>query len=534
MAIRIDSLEVEVRSSASSAAKEINKMADALKNVKSPASGASKEVKKFSNISKGIGSKTGGLFKSIGRIAFYRAIRTGLKAVTTAVKEGTSNLYQYGKAFNSTFVQSLDAAATSVQYLKNGLAVGLSGAIQSLTPAIVSISDALAGFGNKISEMYAWKNGEKRFTKATKSAKEYAQAVNEAKMATLGFDELNVIEAQDDISDMFGTEIVNAERAAATETLLSGLLAGTIGVVATTKLGQLFPTALGLTKGEGGAYEYNLGDVALKAGGMSLMVAGGVTGIQGIIEGLQNGFDDDATLKKLGMSAVLEGVGLALYTKNPIPIFIAAEVFLATTYMGKLDRDLYNATHDPQTGEAYYDEADYAGAMNSLEWEMAGKPGATYSKYIAEYVKSKKTGKPINFGVTDEEYQEAVDAGNMYLVSYYDRVRAGLMERDYEMEAYMKNWHNAGAGNYSFVKNSTDTTTPTDYDGGVIDFGLIDQFSGNNAPSNSGAGWFGSYDDYKNYQDNINLYIDGKQIYGAVRKAEVTYGSKIAYGVAYE
>ena len=528
MAIQIDSLEVEVRSSAGSAAKEINQMADALKNLKPSANKAGKEVSKFSNTSKGL-SKSGGLFKSVGRIAFYRAIRSALKAVTNAVKEGTSNLYQYGKSFNSSFVQSMDAAATSVQYLKNGLAVGLGGAIQALTPAIISMSDALAGFGNQVSEMYAWKNGDKTFTKATKSAKEYAEAVDKAKRATLGFDELNVIEKQDSVADMFTTENVNAERAAQTETLLSSLLAGTVGLAATTKLGQLFPSVLGFTKGEGGKLEYNLGDVALKAGGMSLMVAGGVTGIEAIIEGMNKGFADDATMKKLGMSAILEGAGLALYTKNPIPIFIAAEVFLATTYMGKLDRDLYNATHNPQTGEAYYDESDYAGAMNSLEWELAGKPGDTYSKYISEYVKAKKEGRPINFDITDEEYQQALDDLNWDLISYYNDVRAGKRKRDYEMEAYMKNWTSP---RNQFLEENADKLSGVGAPsaGNVVDLGLIDSFSD-------------IYENVKNYEHaqngdaygangsagglKIELYVDGKQIIGAARIAERTMGKQM-------
>ena len=179
----------------------------------------SEKVGTLGKIGKAFSKSGGGIFQSIGRIAFYRAIRSALKAVTNAVKEGTSNLYQYGKAFNSSFVQSMDAAATSIQYLKNGLAVGLAPIIQALTPIVVSCADALADLGNAISEAYANENGtpdengQKHFTKAVKTFKEYQEDIEKTKNAVLGFDELNVIENKNPISDMFEDAIVDSERA---------------------------------------------------------------------------------------------------------------------------------------------------------------------------------------------------------------------------------------------------------------------------------------------------------------------------------
>jgi hypothetical protein len=64
------------------------------------------------------------------------------------MKEGITNLYQYSKAFDGTFAQSLDCCATSFQYLKNSIAAMVSPLINALSPAIDFIIDKFVALLN--------------------------------------------------------------------------------------------------------------------------------------------------------------------------------------------------------------------------------------------------------------------------------------------------------------------------------------------------------------------------------------------------
>lgn len=158
-----------------------------------------------------VGKTIKSFFKSILRITLYRAIRSALKKVTQSLKEGIQNAYQFSKAMEGVFAAQMDEAKTSFDYLKNSIgAVGVQ-LLQTFLPAIVQIVDKIAQFSNRLAELIAAGAGRNTFIRATKSATEYAKAVNEAKSAVLSFDELNIIQKDSNVLDMFEEVEVSEE-----------------------------------------------------------------------------------------------------------------------------------------------------------------------------------------------------------------------------------------------------------------------------------------------------------------------------------
>lgn len=142
--------------------------------------------------------RLGGFLSAVKRVAVYRAIRLVLKEISQAFKEGIDNLYQYSKAINGQFAQSMDSLATSALYAKNSLAAMASPLINALAPAIDFIVDKFVDFINTINQLIATLTGAQTWTKALKYPKEYAEAADgangkakELRATLLGFDEIN-------------------------------------------------------------------------------------------------------------------------------------------------------------------------------------------------------------------------------------------------------------------------------------------------------------------------------------------------------
>ena len=143
------------------------------------------------------------LNSSVGRIAFYRAIRSGLKAVTQAMREGINNLYQYSAALNSIdsarAKNTMDGFATTALYAKNSIGAALMPVLQSLLPIVNTIADAFVVAANAVNQFFHALKGESVFTKAKKYAVDFgdalggaAGAAKELKKQIFGFDELNI------------------------------------------------------------------------------------------------------------------------------------------------------------------------------------------------------------------------------------------------------------------------------------------------------------------------------------------------------
>lgn len=163
------------------------------------------------------------LFRSIGRIAFYRAIRSLMRTITQGFKEGIKNLYQYSELVGTKFKSSMDSLATSALYVKNAFAAMSAPLINVLAPIIDRIADKIAGLANKMAEFFAALTGQNVYTRSIKYAQEYNNELSETNKQLdkwLGsFDEINRMNDPNgsgnndavDYSKMFEEAVVSSE-----------------------------------------------------------------------------------------------------------------------------------------------------------------------------------------------------------------------------------------------------------------------------------------------------------------------------------
>jgi len=201
----LDSLEIVVKGNTSDAEKKLKDLEDRIKGLsKLPGGGGEtpvvKTVKGIEKSAKKANTVLGNLAKSIGRIAFYRAIRTALKEVTQGFSEGIKNAYAWAEANNDAFKSVMDSYATEGLYLKNSLGALSATLLTPLLPVIISIGDALAEVINRVSEFVAALFGQDWYYRAIKMSTIFGEQTDKAAAAQkrlnqqlMAFDELNVI-----------------------------------------------------------------------------------------------------------------------------------------------------------------------------------------------------------------------------------------------------------------------------------------------------------------------------------------------------
>lgn len=141
---------------------------------------------------------------SLGRIAIYRLIRSALKEISKAIKEGVQNLYQWGQAWQNTyssaakFVDSMDKLATAFLYLKNSIGAAVSPLIDMVAPIIDALVDKFVALTNAINQALAALSGAGVWRRALKYQYTYAEAAGlttkALKRTVLAFDELNKLD----------------------------------------------------------------------------------------------------------------------------------------------------------------------------------------------------------------------------------------------------------------------------------------------------------------------------------------------------
>lgn len=164
------------------------------------------------DIGRGLSNMTGHFSKflsGIGRIALYRAIRTGIKIVTTAVREGVNNVYEWATIVGNSFQRTMDMIATSSNYLKNSIGAMFSPILDAIAPVLDAIVDKAVTVINVVNQLIATLTGATSWRRAEKVATSYSGAadgigksasgandkVKELKRTLLGFDEINRLEA---------------------------------------------------------------------------------------------------------------------------------------------------------------------------------------------------------------------------------------------------------------------------------------------------------------------------------------------------
>lgn len=200
--------QIEVKSrtvEATNAAADLRREFQAINNTSKQASAANNEVaqslNRVSTAAKGSTSRIRDFVSSVMRIAKYRFIRSIIRSITDAFREGVQHMYEYSKVAGTSFAPAMDSIATSSRYFKNAIGALVAPLIEALAPALEKVVDYLVGFLNALNQIISALTGKTTWTRAVKvpqnytgAAKAATKATKELRNAILDIDELHVID----------------------------------------------------------------------------------------------------------------------------------------------------------------------------------------------------------------------------------------------------------------------------------------------------------------------------------------------------
>ncbi|MBQ1293328.1 MAG: hypothetical protein IIY21_04780, partial [Clostridiales bacterium] len=144
------------------------------------------------------------LFSSLSRIAFYRLIRSAIKAVTDALKEGSDNAYFFAKNFgNATkyIADAMDSLKSAHFKMSNQLGAAWNTLLATITPIVIQIIRIVTRAAEAITQFFAVISGSGTYLKAkdythawADETEKGAKAAKEWKNQLMGFDEINRLE----------------------------------------------------------------------------------------------------------------------------------------------------------------------------------------------------------------------------------------------------------------------------------------------------------------------------------------------------
>lgn len=322
-------------------------------------------------------------WNAIKRIAFYRLIRSMIKAITDAFKEGIHNAYQFSKAIDYRLATAMDKVSSATMKMKNQLGSLGAEVISAVSPVLIRLAKIITWVADKMAQFIAAMQGYSTYLKATDVSKpweEGADAVKKYKSNLQGFDELNVIEAPESKSDddggfgsMFEVADVSSKIAEFAEKIKgiitwvkdhldellpivlaigAALLAWKLSSLLGVQFGKIFGILLTIVgvfleiKGAADAWvngvnwsnfqQMLIGTLMITAGlsiafgavagAVGLLVGGIVMLVVGIHDWIATGELTTETLALIEAGIIAVGVALALLTGSWIPLVIAAVV----------------------------------------------------------------------------------------------------------------------------------------------------------------------------------------------------------------
>ena len=216
MAVTIADLEVNIRDNGQSATLALNALINTLQKLASNIAPATKGLKETTKELKTVdktasSAASGGLnkfFKSIVRIAGYRAIRSALKMITSGFREGVQNIALYSQAVGGIDASKannvMSAYASMGAQIKNSLGAAVMPLLANLLPWIQKVTDAFMDLTEGVAKFFATLNGQATYTAANrdywvdyaKGLQKSTGAAKELKRTILGFDEINALNSQ--------------------------------------------------------------------------------------------------------------------------------------------------------------------------------------------------------------------------------------------------------------------------------------------------------------------------------------------------
>ena len=142
--------------------------------------------------------------KGLGRVAFYRAIRSAIKEVTKAFEEGAERAYFYAKKYGDAtkyIAESLDKLSSGSFKMSNQLGAVWATMLASIQPVLIEIINLVTRAAQVVTQFFAIMSGSDTYLKAKDYAHNWAdetqkatKAAKEWKNQILGFDEINRLE----------------------------------------------------------------------------------------------------------------------------------------------------------------------------------------------------------------------------------------------------------------------------------------------------------------------------------------------------
>lgn len=166
----------------------------------------------------------GTVFKSLGRIAFYRVIRSAIKAIGEAFAQGAENAYWYSKTIGDGtkyIAEAYDNIASKSFTMDNQLGAAWATLKAAIAPVLIDIIQLATRAAEAITHLLAALSGRGQYLRAKDTIKEAyentakgAAAAKEWRNQLMGFDEINRLEepssggrgggsAADDYGSMF-------------------------------------------------------------------------------------------------------------------------------------------------------------------------------------------------------------------------------------------------------------------------------------------------------------------------------------------
>ena len=183
--------------SAKEASENTQKLGNSISNAQQAASEAS--IKNLGDNIVDASKQTGGwrvklgkLLSFLKRIAMYRLIRTALKEIAAAIKEGLDNAYEFSKATGGKLAQSLDRIASAGAQMKNQLGAAFGELLVALEPIIVFLAKIITMLAEALTLIISIFSGE--FLKANEVSQAWGDAdkkAKEYKRTLIGIDEIN-------------------------------------------------------------------------------------------------------------------------------------------------------------------------------------------------------------------------------------------------------------------------------------------------------------------------------------------------------
>lgn len=142
------------------------------------------------------------IIRSLGRIAFYRAIRSFIKEIGQGLKEGIQNLARFSKLMNELDTHSANRVmslyASNLLYFKNAVATAVIPILKSLEPIFDAVINKAVALVNVMAQLFSYLSGSSTYTRAKYYYIDYAESLDKASGSAgklnkqlAQFDELN-------------------------------------------------------------------------------------------------------------------------------------------------------------------------------------------------------------------------------------------------------------------------------------------------------------------------------------------------------